>query len=210
MDLQLYYSPRSCAFAPHILLYDADANFDVIKINFDKNEQNSTDYLKVNPKGRVPALLTSKGILTETPAILLYIAQTHPDKKLAPSDTFLLAQAQAFNMFLASTVHVAHSHKHRGHRWVNDKFAEKAMTAKVLENMTECAQFIEEHYFKGPYVLGENYSICDPYLALIFRWLYLDGVEISAFPGLCKHNELMKERDSMQKAMALYDYPDPS
>ena len=60
MDLQLYYSPRSCAFAPHILLYDADANFDVIKVNFDKNEQNSTDYLKVNPKGRVPALLTPK------------------------------------------------------------------------------------------------------------------------------------------------------
>ena len=210
MDLQLYYSPRSCAFAPHILLYDADANFDVIEVNFDKNEQNSTDYLKVNPKGRVPALLTPEGILTETPAILLYIAQTHPDKKLAPSDTFLLAQAQAFNMFLASTVHVAHSHKHRGHRWVNDKFAEKAMTAMVLENMTECAQFIEEHYFQGPYVLGQKYSMCDPYLALIFRWLHADGVEISAFPGLCEHNELMKKRVSMQKVMALYDYPDPS
>ena len=209
MDLQLYYSPRSCAFAPHILLYDAYANFDVIKMNFDKKEQNSADYLKVNPKGRVPALLTSKGILTETPAILLYIAQTHPDKKLAPSDPFLLAQAQAFNMFLASTVHVAHSHKHRGHRWVNDTYAEKAMTAKVLENMTECAEIIEEHYLQGPYVLGQKYSMCDPYLALIFRWLYLDGVKISAFPGLCKHNELMKERDSMQKAMALYDYPDP-
>ncbi len=209
MDLQLYYSPRSCAFAPHILLHDADANFDVIKINFDKKEQNSADFLKVNPKGRVPALLTSKGILTETPAILLYIAQTHPDKKLAPSDPFLLAQAQAFNMFLASTVHVAHSHKHRGHRWVNDTYAEKAMTAKVLENMTECAKIIEEHYLQEPYVLGQKYSMCDPYLALIFRWLYLDGVKISAFPGLCKHNELMKERDSMQKAMALYDYPDP-
>ena len=76
--------------------------------------------------------------------------------------------------------------------------------------MTECASMIETHYFKGPYVLGENYSICDPYLALIFRWFYLDGVKISAFPGLCKHNELMKERDSTQKAMALYDYPDPS
>ena len=125
--------------------------------------------------------MPSEGILTETPAILLYIAQTHPDKKLAPSDTFLLAQAQAFNMFLASTVHVAHSHKHRGHRWVNDKFAEKAMTAKVLENMTECAQFIEEHYFQGPYVLGQKYSMCDPILALIFRWLHADGVEISAF-----------------------------
>ncbi len=209
MDLQLYYSPRSCAFAPHILLYDADANFDVIKINFDKNEQNSTDYLKVNPKGRVPALLTSKGLITETPAILLYIAQTHPNKKLAPSDTFLLAQAQAFNMFLASTVHVAHSHKHRGHRWVNDTYAEKAMTAKVLENMTECAEIIEEHYLQGPYVLGQKYSMCDPYLALIFRWLHADGVAIQNFPKLCKHDELMRTRRSVQTVIEIYDYPNP-
>ena len=209
MEFQLYYSPSSCAFAPHILLYDADANFDVIKINFDKSEQNSDDYLKVNPKGRVPALLTPKGILTETPAILLYIAQTHPDKKLAPSDPFLLAKAQAFNMFLASTVHVAHSHKHRGHRWVNDKFAEKAMTAKVLENMTECAKMIEEHYFQGPFVLGQNYSMCDPYLALIFRWLHADGVLIQNFPKLCKHDELMRTRTSLQKVIEIYDYPNP-
>ena len=99
MDLQLYYSPRSCAFAPHILLYDADANFDVVKINFDKNEQNSTDYLKVNPKGRVPALLTSKGILTETPAILLYIAQTHPDKSLHPAIHFFLHKPKLLTCF---------------------------------------------------------------------------------------------------------------
>ena len=69
---------------------------------------------------------------------------------------------------------------------------------------------IEKYYFKGPYVLGENYSICDPYLALIFRWLYLDGVEINNFPSLCEHNKLMTSREATQKAMALYDYPDPA
>ena len=210
MNLKLYYSSRSCAFAPHILLYDAEANFHAIKIDFNKSEQKSDAFLKVNPKGRVPALITNKGILTETPAILLYIAQSYPHKNLAPNDAFLLAEAQAFNMFLASTVHVAHAHKHRGDRWVNSKEAEKAMTAKVLENMTECAKMIETHYFKGPFVLGKNYSICDPYLALIFRWLYLDGVEISSFKKLSEHNDLMKNMDSMKKAMAFYDYPDPT
>ena len=210
MELQLYYSSRSCAFAPHILLYDAEANFNAIKIDFDKSEQKSDSYLQLNPKGRVPALLTPRGILTETPAILLYVAQLYPEKNLAPNDAFSLAQAQAFNMFLASTVHVAHAHKHRGNRWVDNKEAEKAMTAKVSENMTQCAKMIETHYFKGPYVLGQNYSICDPYLALIFRWLHLDGVEIGAFPDLCKHNKLMQDRESMQMAMRLYDYPNPS
>lgn len=210
MELKLYYSSRSCAFAPHILLFDANANFEAIKIDFDKFEQKSDTYLKLNPKGRVPALVTSRGVLTETPAILLFIAQLYPEKYLVPNDPYSLAEAQAFNMFLASTVHVAHAHKHRGNRWADSKEAESAMTAKVLENMTECAQMIEKYYFKGPYVLGENYSICDPYLALIFRWLYLDGVEINNFPSLCEHNKLMTSREATQKAMALYDYPDPA
>ena len=112
-------------------------------------------------------------------------------------------------MFLASTVHVAHSHKHRGHRWVNDTNAEKAMTAKVLENMTECAEIIEEHYLQGPYVLGQKYSMCDPYLALIFRWLHADGVAIQNFPKLCKHDELMRTRRSVQTVIEIYDYPNP-
>ena len=67
MKLTLYYSSRSCAFAPHILLFDTKANFDAVEIDFSKSEQKSETYLKVNPKGRVPALLTSRGILTETP-----------------------------------------------------------------------------------------------------------------------------------------------
>ena len=58
MKLKLYYSSRSCAFAPHILLFDTKADFDAVKIDFNKSEQKSDTYLQVNPKGRVPALLT--------------------------------------------------------------------------------------------------------------------------------------------------------
>ena len=114
--LTLYYSRASCAYAPHILLHDAGADFTTVEIDFATGEQTSPDFLAINPKGRVPALVTPDGILTENPAILLYIAQTHPETKLAPSEPFALARAQSFNMFLASTVHVAHSHKHRGAR----------------------------------------------------------------------------------------------
>ena len=202
--MKLFYSRSSCAFAPHMLLFDAGADFEAVEVNFAANEQNSDAFLTVNPKGRVPALETPNGILTENPAILLYIAQTHPDKELAPSDPYLLAEAQAFNMYLASTVHVAHAHKHRGHRWVDDEEAQKAMTAKVAENMAECARMIETHFFKGPYVLGQTYSMCDPYLALIFRWLVADGVNVNNYKLLCGHNELMKTRGAFQKVSQLY------
>ena len=202
--MKLFYSRSSCAFAPHMLLFDAGADFEAVEVNFAANEQNSDAFLTVNPKGRVPALETPNGILTENPAILLYIAQTHPDKELAPSDPYLLAEAQAFNMYLASTVHVAHAHKHRGRRWVDDEKAQKAMTAKVAENMAECARMIETHFFKGPYVLGQTYSMCDPYLALIFRWLVADGVNVNNYKLLCAHNELMKTRGAFQKVSQLY------
>jgi glutathione S-transferase len=188
-----------------MLLFDADAQFESIEIDFESKEQNSDNFLRINPKARVPALQTAQGVLTENPAILLYIAQRYPDKCLAPSDPYLLAEAQAFNMYLASTVHVAHAHKHRGYRWVNSAEAQAAMKAKVGENMAECARMIESHYFKGPYVLGQHYSICDPYLALIFRWLKADGVNVNHYAKLCEHHALMKTRESFQRVMALYD-----
>ena len=202
--LTLYYSQASCAYAPHILLHDAGADFTTVEIDFATGEQTSPDFLAINPKGRVPALVTPDGILTENPAILLYIAQTHPETKLAPSEPFALARAQSFNMFLASTVHVAHSHKHRGARWADDPAAQAAMTAKVTENMAMYAGMIEAHYFTGPWVLGEDYSMCDAYLALITRWLGADGVDLADFPNLQAHDKLMRTRPSMQAVMGLY------
>ena len=202
--LTLYYSRASCAYAPHILLHDAGADFTTVEIDFATGEQTSPDFLAINPKGRVPALVTPDGILTENPAILLYIAQTHPETKLAPSEPFALARAQSFNMFLASTVHVAHSHKHRGARWADDPAAQAAMTAKVTENMAMYAGMIEAHYFTGPWVLGEDYSMCDAYLALITRWLGADGVDLADFPNLQAQGALLRTRPSMQAVMGLY------
>ena len=203
--LTLYYSRKSCAYAPHILLHEAGADFEARHVDFDSGEQTGPDFLSINAKGRVPALVTPEGVLTENPAILLYIAQTHPGGRLAPTDPFALAEAQAFNMYLASTVHVAHAHKHRGYRWADDEDARAAMTAKVAANMAEHARMIEDHYFKGPWVLGDSYSMCDPYLALITRWLGPDGVSLEDFPKLKAHDEMMKSRPSVQKVLPLYD-----
>ena len=202
---KLWYSRKSCAYAPHILLYETGAKFEAEHLDFEKNEQNSSEFLQINPKGRVPALVTPDGVLTENPAILFFLAQTFPEKAFAPIDPFELAKAQAFNTFIASTVHVAHAHKHRGYRWVDDKEAQTAMAAKVPANMADCAAMIQNHFFKGPFVLGNSFSICDPYLALITKWLGQDGVNLNDFPRLKEHHEMMKQRPSVQKVSPLYD-----
>ena len=68
--LKLYYAPGTCALASHIALIDAGAAFEAVRIDFTKQQQQSPDYLTINPKGRVPALVTAQGVITETPAIL--------------------------------------------------------------------------------------------------------------------------------------------
>ena len=143
--------------------------------------------------------------MTETPAIMVYIAQEHPSMNLLPSDNFGFAKMESFNNYLSSTVHVAHAHKHRGERWSNDEKALKSMTKKVKENMTNCGELIEDQLLKGPWVLGEQYTICDPYLAVITRWLIDDGVDILKFPRILEHNDRIKKRDSMKKIMRIHD-----
>ena len=199
-----YYAKSSAAYAPHILLEETGLEYKAVRIDFQTNEQQSPAYLKINPKGRVPALITEKGILTETPAMLAYLAQVAPDQNLAPTDPFEFAIAQAFNSYMASTVHVAHAHKHRGARWADDPLVHEAMKAKVTANMTECAQMIEEHYLKGPFVLGNRFSLCDPYMALVTRWFRDDGVDLDQFGKIKGHDMLMRERRSMQHVLKLH------
>jgi glutathione S-transferase len=74
--MKLYYATGTCALASHIALEEAGAEYSTVKISFATNEQRSPEYLAINPKGRVPSLVTDRGILTETPAMLAYIAQS--------------------------------------------------------------------------------------------------------------------------------------
>ncbi len=199
--LTLYYAPNTCALASHIALEDAGAEYETKRISFQSGDQRSPGYLKINPKGRVPALVTDQGILTETPAILAFVAQTHPQAKLAPQDAYGFAQIQAFNSYLCSTVHVAHAHRPRGSRWADDPAAIEAMKAKVPQTMSECFALIEGEMFKGPWVMGESYTICDPYLYTITRWLPGDGVDIAKFPRIQEHFRRMSERPSVKVAV---------
>src|ERR1700735_5597940 len=129
-----FYSPGTCALASHIALEDAGASYELKRVDFRKTEQQSPDYLAINPKGRVPALATPRGVVTETPAILAFIAQSFPQAKLAPlDDPFAFAQVQAFNSYLCSTVHVAHAHRVRGNRWADDPVAIAEMKRKAPE-----------------------------------------------------------------------------
>jgi glutathione S-transferase len=199
----LYYAPSTCALASHIALKDAGAPYSLKRVDFGKAEQQSAEYLKINGKGRVPAMRTPRGILTETPAILAFIAQSFPAAALAPlDDPFAFAEVQAFNSYLCATVHVAHAHRLRGHRWAYEASSFADMQRKVPESVGACFELIETRMLKGPWVMGDSYTIADPYLFTIAQWLEADGVDPKRLPRVNEHRSRMAERANVKEAIA--------
>ena len=204
--LTLYYTPGTCAQAVRIALEEAGAPHQLVRVNFAAGQQRTPEYLAINPKGRVPALVTPQGTLTETPALLAYVAQSFPEAQLAPTDAYGFARLQEVHSYLASTVHIAHAHRPRASRWADEPEAIAAMQRKVAQNMTECFQLIETHYLphagQGPWVMGEQYTVADGYLFTVASWLQSDGVDIALFPKVHAHTQRVQQRPAVQRALA--------
>jgi glutathione S-transferase len=201
--ITLYYAAHTCSLASHIALEDAGAPYELKRIEFAKEEQRSPAYLKINPKSRVPAMVTPRGILTETPAMLAFIAQSFPAARLAPlDDPFAFATIQSFNSYLCSVVHVAHAHRMRGYRWSDDPDAWASMQRKVPESVGACFDLIEREMLKGPWVAGDAYTIADPYLFTLAQWVEGDGLDITRIPRVIDHRRRMLERPAVKKAIA--------
>lgn len=202
MALQLYTTPGTIGVASHIALEESGLAYQAITVDFATKEQLSDHYRKINPKMRVPALIVDGQVLTETPAILVYVAQMASSSALnLPTEPLAFAHIQSFNSYLASTVHIAHAHKMRGARWTDDTDALAAMTAYVPTSMSACFNVIETALLKGPWVHGDTFSISDPYLFALSQWLEGDGVDISQYPLVQAHHARMLERDAVQRVL---------
>jgi glutathione S-transferase len=201
--LTFFYAPHSCARAVHIALEEAGLAYEGVPMSLPAGDQRRPEYLAINPKGRVPALVTEQGVLTETPAILTYLAQLNPDSVLAlPSDPFRFAQIQSFNLYLCATLHVAHAHKQRGTRWADDPAAIAEMKRKVPESVGACFELIESTLFSGPWVMGETFTIFDPYLFVFAEWMEGDGVDPARFPKVLDHRTRMAARPAVARVDA--------
>lgn len=203
--IRLYYMPGACSLAPHVALEEAGADFETVRVDFAGGEQRSAAYLAINPKGRVPALATEGGVLTECPAILAYVAQRWPGAGLAPvADPWAFAEVQAFNVFLASSVHVAYAHVSRPGRYADGDAAAAAMAAKAPEALAGFFGLIENRLRDGrPWVHGETYSICDPYLMVMTGWvLGRKLVDPAAMPHVATHHARTLARPAVQRVLA--------
>ncbi|MCA0929400.1 glutathione S-transferase family protein [Ruegeria profundi] len=200
--MQLYYAPRTISVAVAIALEEAQLDYEAIRLDFAQAEQTKPAYAQINPKGRVPALAVEGGILTETGALLDYVAAIKPEAGLVPSDPVAAARIREVMYYLASTMHVNHAHKMRGSRWADDESSWTDMADKVPQTMTASCKYITSNGLRGPFVLGEAFSLADAYLYVVCSWLEGDGVDVAAFPKILAFRAAMEARASVQAVRA--------
>lgn len=195
--LKLHYAPRTISVSVAMALEEMGTPYEAIHVDFASAAQTTPDYQKINPKGRVPALETPNGILTETGALLEYVA---PD--LVPDDPYAAAKMRELMYYLASTMHVNHAHGLRGARWADEKSSFDDMARKVPETMAASCAYVEEALEALPFTAGEGAVVSDFYLYVVLTWLSGDRVEITDFPGLQAFQHRMNTRPSVQAVFA--------
>jgi glutathione S-transferase len=203
--MKLYYAPGACSLAPHIVLEEVGAPFELSRIDFAANQQSGAEYLRVNPKGRVPALVDGDWVLTEAPAILRYIAARHPAAGLWPWEPREEARCAEWLNWLSSTIQVAFGHVRRAARYASDPRAVDDVAATGKKTAHELWQSVDTRLGAGPWAIGERYSVADPLLMVYWHWARgpVLGFDVEReFPNWTEHARRLAARPAVQRAFA--------
>ncbi|QKX16713.1 glutathione transferase GstA [Microbulbifer sp. YPW1] len=193
--MKLFYAPGACSLSPHIVACEAGIDLELCKVDLKAKEtETGGDYTQVNPKGYVPALQLEGGeVLTEGPAIVQFLAEQKPEKKLAPEygslDHYRVLE---WLNYISTEVHKSFVPLF----W--DGSDDEKSAAK--EKVGKAFQFVEDR-LGGDYLLGDNFCIADAYLFTVYNWCDKVGVDTDSWPKLKAFAERMSQRDGVQKAM---------
>ncbi len=174
-----------------LVLEEVGADYELCLIDFAAEDRRSQAYLEIPPKGRVPAPVTEGGILTETVAILEYIAP-----HMLPKHAFACAKHREISYYLATTKHINHAHKLRGYRWADLQTSYDDMRAKVPQTMLESCAYLED-VIVGPYIFWAEFTPADAHLFAIRQWMAGDWVEIQNYPKLAQLQRSIAARPSV-------------
>jgi glutathione S-transferase len=195
--MKLYYSPGACSLSPHIVLREAGLKFELVLASTKTHKlQDGTDFYTINPKGYVPVLELDNGErLTEGPAVVQYIADQAPDKKLAPANgTFARARLQEWLNFTTSEIHKTYSPLFSAA--VPEEYKTMAR-AKLVDRY----RWVDAQLEGKSFLLGDSFSVADAYLFTVTNWTKHVGVDISAFKNLGAFMGRVAARPSVQEAM---------
>ena len=201
MKLTLAYSPIACSLVPYILLTEAGAPFDILPVNLGKGEHHGAEYLRLNPKGKVPALIIDGQVLTENVAIQVWIARQFPQANLLPADPLNHARAISVMAWCAAGIHPKLTQQARPERYCDLPNSADSVVALGSHSLFELFG-IAEGMLAGREWFFDDFSCADAYFYWCFRRGSLFKPDVSGFKHCMAHMQRMEQRPSVQKLLA--------
>lgn len=208
MTLRLYYSPGSCSLAPHIVMEETGAAYEPVRVNLAEGEQYSEDFRRINPRSKVPALVLDDGqVLTETHAIMAYLADTHPERALIPTDPLARARAHEWMNHCAGGIHPNFTRFFRPERFVTEGTDAEPVKQAALTAFHAALAEVESRLPEDGFVLGD-YSVADAHLLVFLRWGGRAGFDLAKdFPRYLALVRRAQERPAVRRALDLHGLP---
>jgi glutathione S-transferase len=202
---QLYYYPGNANLAPHILLEEIGADYELVLVDRGKNQQKSPEYLALNPSGRIPVLVDGSLVLYESAAICLHLADRHAGAGLAPAlGSDERAQFYKWLVYLTNTLQAELLLYFYPERLADDAAAAAQIKAHAEARTGDMLDLIEAALAAsgGPFVLGAQYRAVDPYLLMLCRWTRVMQHPARKRPHLGRFLEMLMARPASQRAFA--------
>ncbi len=201
----LYWSEGTASFAPQVVLEEAGLPYKLVPVDISANENRGVDYLKMNPTGRVPTLITPEGdVIYESAAIGLYLIDHHGGDELAPLPTDSLRGAFLQSLiYLSNTVQAFYRTYYYPERFGQGAKDADAFKAVAIENLYDAWESVEIYLQKnGPYHLGDRYSFADIYLVMLATWFPSMNDLLTRYPALKRCFDLSVARPAVHKCLS--------
>ena len=195
--MKLYYSPGACSLSPHIVLREAGLPFEPVLASTKTHKlSDGTDYYTINPKGYVPLLEFDDGQrLSEGPAIVQFIADKAPEKRLAPPNgTLERYRLQEWLNFITSELH-------KGIGLIFNPNMPEEAKAVARARATDRLKWVDTQLAGKQFLMGESFSVADAYLFTVTNWTKYTGIDISGMPNLTAYQARVAARPAVQQAL---------
>ncbi|MDB5921863.1 MAG: hypothetical protein JWN13_799 [Betaproteobacteria bacterium] len=199
--LTLYFSPGACSMASHIGLEEAGAPYEEKPVLLPKGEHKTEAYLKINPRGKVPALGVDGKVITENTAILTYLAKRFPDKRLLPADPLEEARCISTMAWFSNSVHPPYTHYLRPERYAEGEAAQAAVKATAKQTfLAQCSEI--DSLLKGKeWIMGDQFTVADPYALVFYGWGVRAGFPMNELSAYTAWKDRMLKRPTVKKIL---------
>ena len=199
--LTLYFSPGACSMASHIGLEETGAPYEEKPTLLAKQEQKAEAYLKINPRGKVPALSVDGKVITENTAILTYLARRFPQKQLMPADAVEEARCIATMAWFSNIVHPSYQRHTRPERFAEGEAAQAAVKETGRKSFWANCREIDSLLRGKDWIMGDQYTVADAYALVFYGWGVRGGFPMNELSAYTAWKDRMLKRPTVRKIL---------